>query len=514
LPEETLPEETTLPPRRRRRWPWILGAVLALLAAGAGAGFFWLRARLDTKAEAPPRASDAIEVPRQVSAIDVPLDVPVSVLLRTIEKSVPRTLWSIDQHIDKCVPAQRVKLFKAKLKVSPDLGCDVIGTVTRSGIRLRGVGDEIVADMPIRATIAARHVGGFLKGKTATGSAMVHARIRLSVSDGWQPRATIRLAYDWTAPPGIDFLGRRITFTDKADEKLRPIVRDLERTLPREIARVDIRSRVAEAWRQSFAVLQLNEENPPVWMRITPEKLSYGGYRLSGNRLRLNLGLAALTETFVGSKPADPKPVALPSLGHDAKGSKLQFFIPVIADYVQLEPVLQRALDKRSNRPFELPRIGPVQARFSGVVLYGTTKGRIAVGLTIAVRPQSGGAETHGRVWLTAVPVNAPGSQRVHFENLSVSGETDRMAGDLVVLLAQSPGVAETLAESLTQNFTHDFDKLLGKVRRAIVRKRAGDFLIRADLAEARTGTLKASGQGLYLPVWAEGTARVEYVGR
>ncbi|NWM54800.1 DUF4403 family protein, partial [Escherichia coli] len=102
---------------------------------------------------------DAIEVPRQVSAIDVPLDVHVSVLSRALERAVPRTLWSINQQIDNCVPAQRVKLFSRKLKVTPDLGCTVTGTVTRSAIRLRGVGDEIVADVPIRATIAARHVG-------------------------------------------------------------------------------------------------------------------------------------------------------------------------------------------------------------------------------------------------------------------------------------------------------------------------------------------------------------------
>ncbi|MDG2535639.1 DUF4403 family protein [Sphingomonas sp. HITSZ_GF] len=493
---------------------WVVGIILAILLAGIAAGLLWLRAQIDGKAEAPPRASDAIDVPQQVSAIDVPLDVQVSVLSRALEQAVPRTLWSINQQIDKCVPAQRLKLFKARLKVTPDLGCTVVGTVTRWGIRLHGQGDEIVADVPIRANIAARHVGGFLKGETATGSAMVQARIRLTMTEGWQPRATVRLAYSWTTAPGIDFLGKRITFTDKADEKLRPVVRDLERKLPQEIAKLNMRARVADAWRQSFTSLQLNEENPPVWMRITPQKLSYGGYRLSGNRLRLSLGLSALTETFVGPRPEDPKPTPLPPLGRDAAGSKLEFFIPVIADYAQLEPVLQKALDKRARRPFELPGVGPVLAHFENVTGYGTVGGRIAVGMTISARPQSGGAETHGLVWLTARPVNQPGSQKVAFADLAVSGQTDGIGGDLLVKLVQSPAISETLAESLTQNFAKDFDKLLGKVRRAIVSKRAGDFVIRADITDVRNGALKAAGQGVYLPVWASGTARVEYVGR
>lgn len=509
MPEDTVKQ----PPRRafRHRRLWIIGVLLAVIAAGIAALLFAFRG---TKVEPPPRASDTVEVPRHLSAIDVPLDVHVSVLSRAIEQAVPRTLWSIDQQVDKCVPAQRVKLFKAKIKVSPDLGCTVVGTVTRSAIRLRGEGRDIVADVPIRANIAARHVGGFLKGETATGSAMVRARIRLTVTDNWQPRATVRLAYSWTTPPGIDFLGKRITFTDKADQKLAPIVRELERRLPQEIARVNIRNRVADAWRQSFTSLELNAQNPQVWMRITPQKLSYGGYSLSGNRLRLSLGLSALTETFVGQRPEDPRPTPLPPLGHDAAGSRLEFFIPVIADYAQLEPVLQKALAKRATRPFELPGVGPVVARFDKVTGYGTTGGRIAVGLTIAARPRNGTTETHGLVWLTAVPVNAPGSQRVHFEQLTVAGDTDGIGGDLLVRLVQTPAVSEVLAGELTQNFTRDFEKLLGKVRRAIVSKRAGDFLIRADIADVRTGTLKASGQGLYLPVWASGAARVEYVGR
>lgn len=496
-------------PRRHRRF-WIIALVLLviLLAAIALAVFLLLRT---TKVEPPPRATDAIEAPHQVSAIAVPLDVNVSVLSQALERAVPRTLWSIDQHIDKCVAPARVKLFKKSLKVTPTLGCTVVGTVTRASIRLRGEGEDIVADMPIQARISARDVGGVLKGKTATGSAMVHARIRLTMRDNWVPSATVRLAYAWTDPPGIDFLGKRITFTDKADEKLQPIVRELERTLPREIAKLDIRGKVAGAWRQAFTSLALNEENPPVWMRITPQRLSYGGYRLAGTKLQLNLGIAALTESFVGPRPADPTPIPLPPLSREKSGEKLQFFIPVIADYAQLEPVVLRALVKRSQRPFRLPGLGPVAARFEKVEAYGTDGGRIAVGLTLAARPEGSSADTRGIVWVTAKPVNAPNSQQVRFEEMTVAGDTNGLGGDLLVRLAQSPAVSEIIAGSLTQNFTHDFQKLLGKVERAIVEKRAGDFVIHADIGEVRTGVLRATGQGLYLPVWADGSARVEY---
>lgn len=497
-----------LPPSRfRRRRYWIIGIALALLIGGIVA----VIVSRDIAVQAPPRAAAPIEVPKQVSAVAVPLDVDTAVLSRALEQAIPRNLWSIDQQVAKCVPAARVKLFKIKLKVTPDLGCRVVGTVTRSAIRLRGEGEEIVADVPIRAEIAARNVGGFLKGETATGTAMVHARIRLAMRANWQPVATIRLTYDWNTAPGIDFLGQRITFTDKADAKLHPIIRDLERTLPQEIAKLNVRAKVADAWRQSFTSLSLNAQNPPVWMRITPQQLSYGGYSLSGGKLRLRLGMAALTETFVGPRPEDPVPTPLPPLSRAAGGEKLQLFLPVLADYAQLEPVILRALVKRSQRPFNLPGIGPVTARFEKVVAYGTDGGRIAVGLTLAARPEAVAETTRGVVWITAVPVNAPGSQTVSFQDLRVAGDTDGVSGDLLVRLANGTGVTDVVAGALTQNFTNDFQKLLGKVRRAILAKRAGDFVIRADVGEVRTGVLKVGGQGLYLPVWASGTARVEY---
>jgi hypothetical protein len=498
------------PPRRafRKRWLWIIGLALAVLAAGIAL----IVISRNIAVEPPPRINDPIEAPRQLSAIAVPLDVDTRVLSQLLEREIPRTLWSIDQKVSDCVPPARVKLFKARLKVTPAIGCTVVGTVTRAPIRLRGEGEDIIADVPIHAVIAARDVGGVLKGETATGSAMVHARIRLALREDWTVRASAALAYDWTEAPGIDFLGKRITFTEKAEAKLQPIIRDLERKLPQEIARLNLRTKVADAWRQSFTSLELNRRNPPVWMRVTPQKLSYGGYSLSDGKLRLKLGMEALTETFVGPRPADPAPIPLPRLTRAAGGERLRFFLPVIADYAQLEPVILKALAERSQRPFEVPGIGPVTARFEKVVGYGTTGGRIAVGLTLAARRAGDSADTRGVVWITARPVNAADSQRVSFEELHVNGNTDGVGGDLLVQLANSPGIAEVVAGALTQNFTRDFQELLGKVERAIVEKRAGDFVIHADIGQVRTGELKAGGQGLYLPVWADGSARVQYV--
>src|SRR3546814_3741477 len=86
---------------------------------------------------------------------------------------------------------------------------------------------------------------------------------------------------------------------------------------------------------------------------------------------------------------------------------------------------------------------------------------------------------------------------------------SDRVAGDLLVRLGNSPGVAALIADALGQNFTGDYQELLGKIGRAIDAKRVGDFVIHADLGDVETGVIQAHGAGLYLPVRVSGDARV-----
>jgi hypothetical protein len=463
-------------------------------------------------AEPPPRAHDAVPVPRESSVLAVPVDADQTVLTNAIEKALPRELWSIDKKVAKCVPPQKVKLFGKRINVTPAIGCTIVGTVQRGAVTLHGEGQDIVADLPILARISARDVAGILKGETATGTAHAQARIRLDLRRDWRPTGTVRLRYDWTTPPGIDFLGQRITFTDMADRKLQPIVRQLEKDLPRELAKADLRGQITPLWRRSFAVIELNHDKPPVWMRVTPQRLIYGGYKLEAGRVRLSLGLETLTETFVGPKPAALPPTPLPDLVKAKTDGRFRFFIPVIADYQELEPVILRALTKRSRRPFNLPGLGAVNARFDKVVAYGTTGGRIAVGLTLGATPASGiGGTTHGTIWIAARPINEQNSAKIAFADLSVTGNTDGVGGNLLLTLGNSPAVSGMIADALVQNFARDLDDLTGKIRRAIESKQEGAFAINAHIDSVQTGVIRAYGEGLYLPVRATGDARVVY---
>ena len=454
-----------------------------------------------TEVVAPPRVDTPADLPAESSTVVVPVSAPLAELQAAIGRELPRRLWSIDKHLDRC----------AKVAILGEIGCQVVGDVTRGPIRLSGRGDRLLITMPIHAEIAARKVAG-IASKTATGDAIVHAVARLSIAGDWRPTAKVSIDYDWTRPPGIDLLGQRIEFADKADERLKPVVARLERTLPRQLATLKLRDRLDRVWRQAFTVISLNRENPPAWMRVTPRRLGFGGYRIDGRRLELTLAAEALTETFVGPRPADPHATPLPPPSPIPPERGLRFFVPVLADYHQLEPVVQRVLRKRAAKGIVLTGVGPVEAKFGSVTVYATANGRLAVGVDAEAKaPDHPSLSTKGRIWLTALPFNAANSQLVQARDVQVVADTDNDLTDLLIRLFSDGDIRDTIAQGLRHDFAPDYEKVLAKTRAAIGGRREGDFLLSADVERVDTGQLKVTGSGLFLPVRAQGKATIAY---
>ncbi len=460
---------------------------------------------------APPRVDTPAALPNETSSVVVPVGASLDDVERALERETPRKLWSIDQQLDRCVPAQRVNFGIGKVKLVPDLGCRIVGKVERGRIRLGGTGDRITITMPVNATIAARKVGGIVS-KTATGSAVMHAVARMSLAGDWAPVAKVSIDYDWSQPPGIDFLGQRIAFASKADERLKPVIVGLEKSLPRELAKLNLHDRLADVWREGFTSIMLNRDNPPVWLRLTPRRLGFGGYRIRNRRLEMVLAASALTETFVGNRPPDPTPTPLPPPAKVAGEPGLRFFFPVLADYSQLEPVVHRALAKLAAKGITLAGIGPVDAQFGDVTIYATTGGHLAVGVKALVRKHGSSLiSTKGEVWLTAIPYNAPNSQLIRARDVSVASDTDSSVANLLVALFNNTSVRESIRDGLTHDFAPDYQRVLMSARRAIGSRREGDFMVSANVTDVQNGAIKVTGQGLFLPVRAFGRADVVY---
>ncbi|MGK6323938.1 DUF4403 family protein [Sphingomonas sp. DT-51] len=483
----------------------------ALLTIGAIAGLLSGCGKPRDTA-APPRVGAQVgRLPAESSTIVVPVAADLATLEQGLNKETPRVLWTIDEHRDRCVAAKKLDLGIAKVKVLPDLGCRLVGQVTRGVIRLSGEGERLDLVMPVRAAVAAQNVGGVLS-KTVTGSAVVRATGRLGIVGDWQPTAKLDIAYDWREQPGIDVAGQRITFTSRADAKLKGVVRKLERDLPRQLAKLQLRDQLAALWAQGFTSIELSKHNPPAWLRVTPRALGFGGYRVDGRRLRLTLAADALTETFVGVRPQDPAATPLPPPSRVAQHAGLRFSVPVLADYRTLEPVVERTLRKLAARGISITAVGPVDVAFGKVTVFATTGGRLAVGVRAKVTPRAAhSVTTSGEAWLTAMPYNDPGSQLVRARDVRLVARTNSAALDLLIRLLGEAQVQSAVALALQHDFRGDYTELLGKAQRAIGSRRQGDFLLSTDVTSVENGQLQVTGAGLFLPVRAQGSAEITY---
>jgi len=490
------------------------GATLALLAIPLAG------CEKEVIVKPPPRVETPADLPKLVSTMSVPISIRMSDIQSALDQAAPNVLWQIDQHEDRCVPAQRIlkgkilgkRIFGEKgLKVSPDIGCQIVGRVVRGSIRLTGRGQNLTMTMPVSAVVGVRNVGGIIKKETATGAAAVRANVRLSMRSDWTPGATMKISYDWTNPPGIDLLGRRILFVNKADARLAKVVSDLEKSLPRQLQKLNIRPQLAQAWRSGFTTIQVNRENPPVWIRVTPQKIGLVGYDASATQVALTVAAETLTETFVGDKPADPTPTPLPR-ATAIRQRGLDFNIPVLADYGQLEPVVIKALRKRAAKGINLKDVGAVDAVFDKVTIYPTEGGKIAVGIDLTAqivgRPKT---KTRAQVWLTGLPFNEENSRIVSVRDLAITGDTSNAAVNLAIRLFTDPSMIETVRAALVEDFTKDYDHVITAAKGAIKQRRKGDAIISANITKVVSGQIKVTAQGLFLPVRATGNARILY---
>ncbi|GGI89320.1 hypothetical protein GCM10007973_27140 [Polymorphobacter multimanifer] len=469
----------------------------------------------DSGNPAPPRDDTPLPIPTLTSTIAVPVTGSLDDLQAAINRDTPETLWSIDERVAKCIPGARVSikvLGVDRARVTPDIPCHVTGNAVRGPVTVGGSGDVLTLSMPVTASVTARDAGQKIIRKTATAEALVTAKVRLGLTPDWQPQARVDLDYRWLREPGVDLLGQRLNLTGRADPKLQRVIAKLEADIPRQLARAHTRETLAENWAQAFTTIELNRRNPEVWLRVAPEAVHVDPWRIEGREVVLPLSVRATAETFVGHRPDDPAPTPLPAPSPAMGGEGVLLHLPVIADYVALEPVLARALERLSRKGIKVADYGVVDVKFGKVTRYPTSRGRVAVGLQIDAKSPRQLVHAKGTLWLAGTPYNAAGSQRVAFKDLEVASSTDSPGFDLLVAITEEPLVKASIADALTQDFSKDLAKLMAKIEPKLAALPIGRaFTLRATITDFRNGQVSALGQGLFMPVDAQATAAVSY---
>lgn len=465
-------------------------------------------------ADAPPRAA-AMPLPEPApSRISLPVRVPMARISADLEKTLPAELWTIDKPEQVCAKPTKANIFGAKLNVTPKLKCHITGKVTRGKLGLTAAGNNLRLAIPLHAEVEVKNVAGVLR-ESANADAVVWADIALAVLPSGQLTGKIKIDYRWDKPPGIDFMGQRISLAGEAEPRLAAIIAKAEKDFPAALAGLPVRGELEKLWQQGFTVESLNRANPEAWISLKPQRLGVGRIGSDGRNVVVNASLTAVAQVHLGKQPPRPVPTAMPAIATElGENSALQLHVPVLAQYGTLEPVLSKALAKVAAKGIEVSGKGRVKVRFGRPTLYGTTGGRLALGLDLAAKGPRGLIDTKGRVWLTAEPRTLPGSEKVLIKDISLAtAKTDDVQMPLLAAVVMATPVQAALEDALTQDFTNDYGKLMVKIDKALQAVKIGPFRLAAKLDKVDHGKVLALGQGLYMPVVASGSAELDYAG-
>lgn len=488
----------------KRGYKIVLGCFAVVLLASALAIYSWFSGLDDPlAAPEPTKIISKVDMEEQTSTILIPVGGSLQIFEDILNSDVPWRIADINEPQKICV--------KTKSKLLPDISCRLSGKVDRGRIKLSGSGQTLKMSIPISATIQAHNIGGIIKRETANGSMMVVLRARLGLRKDWRPTAKIDADYGWGTKMGIDVLGQRIDLSSRVDPEIRKVIAQIERRLPQLIRNLNARKKAQAIWAEGFTSARAKSD-PEIWVRFTPQQIGFAGYTIRNRRLVVNLAARAQTETIFGSKPKDPEVTPLPNLMPSLPSKGIRVQVPVHIPYSVFQKPIRRALLLGEFQTVEMDDGAKVQARFNDVEIFGTDRGKIAIGIDLTIKePIPWLGDVEGKIWIVARPRLDLRKKIIGISNLSVISRTDSRLFNALVGTVSKDEIDKELISKISYNFSKDYDAGLRKADDWLQAEPLEGFVFRGNLISADMQRLHIMPDGLIVQARAAGDGRMYY---
>src|ERR1700733_151011 len=278
--------------------------------------------------EKPPLAPDTVAPFTTDSRISAAIEFGLPALASKIEEDIPRRLATIDERVS-CVH-RRVLFFRV------NANCDIYGYVERSGaVSLYGRGDRVYGSVPIYGALEGQGANRFtarIHGETEA-SATIEVEARPQLNKDWSLELNFSDGFRWSEPPVLHVLGRDIPISTYAEPRLRAQLAKVRARALAAARRLDLQGKASTAWRRAFDPVQLNE-NPAIWLQLTPQSAAFAGVRADSKVLRGTLELAGSAQTLIGQQPPAVTAPPLPPLGRDvSEPGAFDIILPIRIGY-------------------------------------------------------------------------------------------------------------------------------------------------------------------------------------
>lgn len=354
--------------------------------------------------EAPVNSSvplDNIES-RNVSYINVPIKINLSPYFDEIEKSVPEKFSGSDQNCE---------------------GISYAYTFYRKPIQFQGNGTSLLFDVDGKYSIKLNYCPQCVD-LVGNGPACIIPRIyascgvnealpkmkinfstQIKVGNDYHLKANTKLK-DVKAISPCEITVFEYDATSKIEEEVRKALKDLEKTIDKEISKVDLTSQLQSTWEILCSPTDLNGFG---YLCLNPETVSISDIHFKGKIAQFNAVLGTKPTIYL-SDPGQESSI-LPKLGNNTGKEGFDILVDIVANYDSLSSKLTSSI---SGKKIELKGREVI---FDSIRVCGANNNSLNLEVAFSGKKK-------GIFYLTGTPVFDINTQRISLENLTFDIKT------------------------------------------------------------------------------------------
>lgn len=399
--------------------------LLAVLAVGAAVAL-WLQVRdASPRVEAPaPRVVERDpELPELPAArLAAPVVYDLVSLIRDLEAAVPRRFGDLEDRHDHPEHDRVQVAFQAER--SP-FQAEITGDVARISTVVSYAG-RAWYDPPLLPAVSA---GCGMDEADGMPRARVSISSRIHLDEDWVLRSRARVdAVEAVSEEDRDrcrVTPLRVDVTGTALRGVRSALESRTREMDRQVAEVDVRSRLQEIWNTLEEPVRLTDD---LWLLVRPDGVIRGRTLGEGTVLTIEVGMTAHPAIHLGPPP-DIVLTELPGLEEGEVDDSALIFLEGRIHYPEAGALLNRQLQEREVE------LGGRVIRIRELSLRGVGDGQVALEVEFD-------GSARGRIFLVGRPELDPVAGEIHVPDLDFDLETQNLLVGGLAWLAHGQFVA------------------------------------------------------------------------
>jgi hypothetical protein len=434
-----------------RRSLWLFTLYVPIMLCGCG-----FKAPLPIRTPAP-----ATPVPR-LSTLSVTLTIPATQIAHSLNEMTQNQLADLKDQEVKCGGGR----------------CRLNLLATRTGpITVASADGFFAVRLPFDVNLDADAPGflSFLRAK-ADGQGVATARIKLGLEPDW------RLRSDTNGEVQLDNGHMRIgpivtNIAQLWNDNSQILSQPLWRSIDKHIEATDVKSRLADFWRQAFTPLRMSKA-PISWLVLRPERLEIAQPVIGDGAITLSLGLQARAQVVIQDQEpinvATPLPSASPLTTAPGAASVAVSFL------LSYERAAHLAMASLTRKP---PIVAGLALKFSDLQILPSGQD-VVIDAQFCADPDwdlLGWFASCGTVYLRGAPQFDPSQQTIRVINLHYDVASANLMLSAVHALA-GVQLAHTMQTHLVFDESKEIDRFEAQIIAAAAKPEGRDVAISAQI--------------------------------